>query len=433
MKFKRKKKNCNLLFSVFLIITCLLSCAKAKSIDDSYYKMSSDKQAPLDVWDGTYNIDWYSSDKSGNEYTISSANELAGIAYLVNTGKEDFFGKKINLECDVFLNNKASIESWKEVQPKNVWEPIGVCNSRWDGTRSFKGHFNGNNHTIFGMYIGDSIYSNPVFNGCAVGFFGSVETTYYDGIFLSDIVLSESLIHLSGQGTSYVGSLAGTAFGGGLFGYKNGVCNAMSNCLISIEKRIEMVGGLIGLCAVNCFNSCFSGTFDIPFQTNNFGGLTCGGSYPHFLLNCYLASDVSFVDHYRLSSNGALTRDGIPLYCSFFSSNAINSRIYGIGKSRKNEKNTIFWPSGNYKFSKPDAMISVSDHDVFVVDDVYFACDNRLEAKYPQFVKDDYTLIDALNSFSLKQVFGIEDENFFRKWISDIGANNGYPFFGDYR
>lgn len=433
MKLKKEKKSHYLLFSIIIISACLFSCANTNIVDDSHYIMSNNKQTPLDIWDGTYNADWYLNDKSKSEYIISSADEFAGIAYLVNTGKESFFGKKINLESDIFLNDIQNTDSWEESQPKNIWEPIGICNSKWDGSRSFKGFFNGNNHTIHGMYINDSVFLNPIFNSSSIGLFGSVETTHSDGIFLSDLVLSDSLIHLSGEKVSFVGSVAGTAFGGGLLGYKNGICNVMSKCSISIEKRIDMLGGLVGLCAINCFNSCFCGDFKTPLQTTNFGGLTCGGSYPHFLVNCYLMSDVSFVDHHRLSGNGAITRDGISLYCSFFSSSTINSRIYGVGKSRKIETNTNFWPSGNFKFSNPDVLISVPEVGTYVVNDVYFACDNRLETKYPQFVDNSFTLIDALNSFSLKQVFGIEEKGFFRKWISDTSINNGYPFFGDYK
>lgn len=432
MKFGKNKKRFFRSFFCLISFALSLSCSEPNKMDESYYSLSDERQAPLETWDGSCNIMWYLSDRNGTVYNIYSANELAGIAYLVNTGKESFFGKKINLKSDVYLNEIDNFDAWPNSRPKNTWEPIGICNSRWDEKRSFKGHFNASNHTISGMFIDDSVFLNPIFDSDAIGFFGSVKTSYADGVFCSDLILSDSLISLSGTMTSYVGSIAGTAFGGGLFGYKNGICNIISRCSIQIEQRIEMLGGLIGLCAVNCFNSCFCGTFRTPLQTKNFGGLTCGGSYPHFLLNCFLLSDISFVDRYRLSGNGALTCDGIPLYCSFFSTDTVNSRIYGVGKNRKNETDDKFWPSGNYKFSSFSSPIFVPKAATFVADDVFFSCDNRRDAKYPHFVETDFTLMDALDNFSLLEAFGIECTGFFRKWIFTSDENN-YPVLGEYR
>ena len=51
-----------------------------------------------DVWDGNVDTSWYSSNK--NTFTITTAEQLAGLAQLVNNGN-NFAGKTINLGDDI--------------------------------------------------------------------------------------------------------------------------------------------------------------------------------------------------------------------------------------------------------------------------------------------------------------------------------------------
>ena len=74
----------------------------------------------------TPNIEWYSVEKY--QFSITTAEELAGLAALVNEGT-DFAGQVIYLEADVDLGYKE-------------WIPIG------NAEKSFKGTFNGNGHTV---------------------------------------------------------------------------------------------------------------------------------------------------------------------------------------------------------------------------------------------------------------------------------------------
>jgi len=53
------------------------------------------------VWDGTADTTWYTNNKSATEYTINTAEKLAGLAKLVNgggsNGTYDMSGKTIKL------------------------------------------------------------------------------------------------------------------------------------------------------------------------------------------------------------------------------------------------------------------------------------------------------------------------------------------------
>jgi hypothetical protein len=58
---------------------------------------------------GVYDTSWYTG---GGPYTISDADDLAGVAYLVNSGTTDFEGKTINLGGNIDLAG-------------HYWYPIG--------------------------------------------------------------------------------------------------------------------------------------------------------------------------------------------------------------------------------------------------------------------------------------------------------------------
>ena len=89
-------------------------------------------------WSGEKDTSWYSGDKS--EYDITAAEQLAGLAELVNSGVS-FKNKKINLLNDLYLNQRPNIG-------KNEWTPIGSEESPFDGL------FNGNGHKIINGYTG---------------------------------------------------------------------------------------------------------------------------------------------------------------------------------------------------------------------------------------------------------------------------------------
>jgi len=109
------------------------------------------------AWTGGANTNWYFDNPDAAEFTISSSEELAGLAALVNgtatapvttyatetatTVHESFAGKTVKLDADIDLHGFA-------------WTPIGrIGTSSTDFTYSFKGTFDGQNHTISGLEV----------------------------------------------------------------------------------------------------------------------------------------------------------------------------------------------------------------------------------------------------------------------------------------
>lgn len=128
-----KKAACLILMFVLLITLSFSAAAESTS-------------APA-VWSGNSDISWY--EESREEFTLTSAEQLAGLAQLVNSGTS-FEGKTVFLGCDIRLNSgnfdENGVYDGERSEIKD-WTPIGRKNSY------FKGTFDGNGHTVSGIHI----------------------------------------------------------------------------------------------------------------------------------------------------------------------------------------------------------------------------------------------------------------------------------------
>lgn len=84
--------------------------------------------------EGNYSTSWYNGNQS--EYEVSSSEEFAGLAYLVNKGYT-FKGKTVKLTKDISLEGKN-------------WSTIGI-----EDSKPFKGTFDGQGHVITDVYVSD--------------------------------------------------------------------------------------------------------------------------------------------------------------------------------------------------------------------------------------------------------------------------------------
>lgn len=133
---------------------------KIKSSTDNAHDLIGFEQLGAH-WNGSADVSWY--DESKTNFSIATAEQLAGLAQLVNEGNS-FVGKVITLEKDIDLLNAQR-------QTQN-WTPIGSYTSA-DENRGFAGTFQGNNKTIFGLTI-----IAPEQNG--LGLFGYLRGTVSD-------------------------------------------------------------------------------------------------------------------------------------------------------------------------------------------------------------------------------------------------------------
>ena len=104
-------------------------------------------------WNGTSNKTFSGSGTEADPYLISTPEQLAGLAERTNVDKEDFAGKYLKLTADIYLTDFSNPDTtqWKE------WEPIAHSYMQWGSETDygyFRGHFDGNGHTIYNLYYG---------------------------------------------------------------------------------------------------------------------------------------------------------------------------------------------------------------------------------------------------------------------------------------
>ena len=201
-------------------------------------------------------------------YRIETAQQLALLsercsAANTKTGYEDCHAC-YRLDADIDLNDLSDFASWGENPPKNMWIPIA-------DDSYFQGTFDGNGHTIRGMYIHSSL-GNPD-SPKNPGLFGRVSSgavvkilrvedslivvnasSYSVGGIVADAVDSaiqscESAVPVDIQKAQCVGGVVGTAHGSDA---------SVSGCSYSGELRTASgsAGGVIGSSSVGTVENC---------------------------------------------------------------------------------------------------------------------------------------------------------------------------------
>jgi len=189
------------------------------------------------VWDGSAATKFAGGTGTvADPYRISNGAELAYLAQLVNDGN-DFRTKTVTLTNNIDLNNKA-------------WTPIGNSDSVFAGT------FDGNGHTISGLYINITGSYSPAKKGRLYqGLFGCVE----DGTVRNLIVTGSVTIgNEKSVNVSYIGGIVGINDGGDVqnCGFY-GTVSAKQNVLKTPKDCTKDNGGVVGKGkAAKCWYFC---------------------------------------------------------------------------------------------------------------------------------------------------------------------------------
>ena len=198
------------------------------------------------TWGDKADTSWYVHETE-SEYHITTAEQLAGLAQLVNdkTASVSFEGKTIYLDNDLDLSGSQ-------------WTPIGDGSNH---ARFFAGTFDGQHHKIMNLnhhYTGNEVVRN--------GLFGVVS----DGGTLKNLLVIDADID-SNDGSLIAGILADWVNGG-----------TVENCYTSgkIENNVgsKFVGGLIGQCTWSTqVKGCGSDATVISTESNEDDVDTVGG------------------------------------------------------------------------------------------------------------------------------------------------------------
>ena len=274
---------------------------------------ADDPNAPS-VYSGTPDTSWYTGDKT--EYVLTTADQLMGISVLRNDseGEITFEGVTLKLGRDMILNEGTLEEIMLRDAGNYAWK-------RLNSAYTFMGTFDGQGHTISGLYMSltnhgkagmfgavggnavlkDFTLDNVVFNGATeakdtMGVLASRISEDYTDVLISGVTVNAYLMENTGS-MDYVGGLIGRVdemldikltvenctFNGNIE-FTNGTCiggiigrvynrNAvinLNNCTVNADLAAkDFCGGMIGYSGDNA-------TVNIEGCTYT-GNMTSGG------------------------------------------------------------------------------------------------------------------------------------------------------------
>lgn len=281
---------------------------------------TSDAEETVHIWDGTTDVSWYDDEET--EFHISTPEQLAGMAAIVNTGKT-MEGKTFILDNDIYLNDVSTYDEWETTPPENKWTPL----------KSFSGTFLGNGHSVIGYY-GETGMFDKVSNGyiselnlsdvyicysrteCLEGYYRGYDTEpYYEGYFkeggltnyaeyslivkcsvqgimnLNGIITISSGYNSSVRYTADIGGIAASNYEGKIINCYNNL--DIKNYMTAEGKKFEYIGGICGsslnASVVNCVNY---GSIDSERNPYSIGGI-CGENKGK-ISNCKNCGEINY-------------------------------------------------------------------------------------------------------------------------------------------
>ena len=233
---KMKKKLLSLLLALCLAIVLVPMSAFAE-------------ETAADSWDGTADTSWYTSSPDASEYHISTAEQLAGLAQLVNAdpGTTNFAGKAFYLENDLDLSG-------------HEWISIGTGRGGTQPKYSFCGVFDGQGHVISNLYSRESYVegADESHNLLRNALFGNV----YNGE-VKNLGVADAEIWMDPKDNSAAGKGILVDWMG-----KSKITNCWTSGSIYSGSKIEKnIGGIVG---VTVQDSTISGCYSTATLTGNF-------------------------------------------------------------------------------------------------------------------------------------------------------------------
>ena len=196
------------------------SSSSSKGSDSAGSSEEADEECvgePGKAWDGTTAKDFAcGSGTKLSPYIILTAEQLAKLSFIVGANEKEYQGKYYKLGADILLNEGKIIDDKgalvADSSKLHKWTPIGNSGVAFDGT------FDGEGHTISGMFINTTSSHN--------GLFGNSRGT------IQNLTLSNAWVY----GGKYTGGIVGSSIGS---------VENLTN-LASVSGKENCVGGVLG-------------------------------------------------------------------------------------------------------------------------------------------------------------------------------------------
>ena len=205
-------------------------------------------------------VSWYYNDTAAKEFTISSAEAFYGWSELSNKASVNLASDvTVKLGADVKMNNgKASV--WATTTNTSITDAL----RNWTPIKSFAGTFDGQMHTISGVYLNTSLQKAGLFAEQS----GTVSNFYLKNSYLN-----------STYNTGSTGANSGAYFGS-VVGVNRGTISTVYSDAI-VQSVHSQVGGIVGR-AVNASSvkECwFDGEVNLTTSKGWYSGGIVGYGY----------------------------------------------------------------------------------------------------------------------------------------------------------
>ena len=254
------------------------------------HQVNGNNGTPGAVWSGQVATDYAGGTGTENDpYQIATGEQLAKlVSGLVNATQEDPKGVYYELTHDIVLNDTAAAD-WKD----NAHAWFYSTWQQYEVHHGFRGHLNGNGHTVSGIYL-DVVREGQVLAGLipVIGESGVVENI---GVIHSYIRGSDTK-----HGMGCVGALVGYCYDWTIpeDNDATGLPATIRGCFS--DRTVTVIGnfvsGILGASprAIRIENCYATGPLEV--EGDGFkGGLTgynwCGSQVKSPLVNCYAAND----------------------------------------------------------------------------------------------------------------------------------------------
>lgn len=187
--------------------------------------MNAEKVTVTSIYGGTADTSWYS--ENIKEYILVTAEELMGFAELRTSNKLTFEGYTIKLGVDMVIN-EDTMDASTDTNSAVSWPNLGGEEKNYP----FKGTFDGQNHTVSGLYMATTTSNKGMF-----GALGNSAT-------IKNFTLNNSYFSGSGDGKQALGSIAGTISEAGA---QVIIENVTSNATLEGSNGFKYIGGILGL------------------------------------------------------------------------------------------------------------------------------------------------------------------------------------------
>jgi hypothetical protein len=255
-------------------------------------------------WDteGHYDTSWYS--RTGTAFTLTSAEQLAGLAWIVNEGnnfklpgesaakRESFTGKTVRLGADIYLNDRAYTD---ESGDAHQWPSIGG-GAHTEDNAVYNGVFDGQGHTVWNMYI-HNLTAWTAYDARNRGLFGiTAENAVVENLTIRDgyVRAARSTGGIVGK-TGYLNEDSDNpqhGYDSDLAGHGTIIrdCRNVNTTVITTDSK--GVGGIVGACWNYALISNCSNSGDIssigPYPA---GGIA--GENEYIIENCCNTGEIS--------------------------------------------------------------------------------------------------------------------------------------------